>query len=458
MIGVFVYLVKSIIAGALFLGFYNICMRKESFHRFNRYYLLGSAILMAIMPLAGSFLSVRMGGAAGATSLPVINLPEVVISATAIPPDQEKVLLNWTLVGYLVISAAMLAGLVISIIRISRIYRYSRNSETLGENIFVIASQGSPFSFLNRVFIPDSYKNHPGLNAILIHEQAHIRQHHMADLILLEILSGIFWFNPFYFFIKRAMCEVHEYLADREVVRHGTETLSYQQLLYNEVSGNPEYMIAKNFNLLTKKRIIMLIKKSSRNAAIRIGVLLPLIVAAAFFVAITQSSILRAQDIPEPLTSAIQTPPAPPAPPVPPVPPAIQEPQKAEKAKVKSSDKHAKPAKTEQVFTTVEKLPGFPGGDEARVNYMIENVKYPGEARQKGIQGVVFISFIVEKDGSITDAKVLRGIGGGCDEEALRVIKAMPKWNPGTHSGEPVRVQFNMPVKFKLDNRPKTQQ
>ena len=104
-----------------------------------------------------------------------------------------------------------------------------------------------------------------------------------------------------------------------------------------------------------------------------------------------------------------------------------------------------------QIFTVVESMPTFPGGDVARIKYLNENIQYPQMARESGIQGRVFVTFVVEKDGSVTDVRVLRGIGGGCDEEAVMVIKNMPKWVPGKQRGKPVRVQFNMPILFKLN-------
>jgi TonB family protein len=103
-----------------------------------------------------------------------------------------------------------------------------------------------------------------------------------------------------------------------------------------------------------------------------------------------------------------------------------------------------------EVFNVVEVEPEFPGGMEALIKYLSENIKYPEQAKKDKIQGKVFVAFVVEKDGSVTDAKVLRGISGGCDEEALRVVNAMPKWEPGKQKGTPVRVSFNLPISFKL--------
>jgi protein TonB len=103
-----------------------------------------------------------------------------------------------------------------------------------------------------------------------------------------------------------------------------------------------------------------------------------------------------------------------------------------------------------EIFTVVEEQPGYPGGEEARISFLQQNIKYPEEAKELGIQGRVFVTFVVEVDGSISDVRVLRGIGGGCDEEAIRVVRAMPKWVPGKQRGVPVRVQFNLPIKFTL--------
>jgi periplasmic protein TonB len=103
-----------------------------------------------------------------------------------------------------------------------------------------------------------------------------------------------------------------------------------------------------------------------------------------------------------------------------------------------------------EIFTVVEQQPEFPGGDAAKMKFLSENIRYPAEAAEKGIHGKVFVTFVVGEDGSITDIRVLRGLGGGCDEEAIRVIKAMPKWIPGRQRGKPVRIQFNLPVAFTL--------
>jgi len=102
------------------------------------------------------------------------------------------------------------------------------------------------------------------------------------------------------------------------------------------------------------------------------------------------------------------------------------------------------------VFMIVEEMPSFPGGETERNKFLAENIVYPQQATENGIQGTVYVSFVVDSKGNVTDVKVLRGIGGGCDEEALRVVKMMPPWHPGKQNGKTVRVLFNMPIYFKL--------
>jgi len=109
------------------------------------------------------------------------------------------------------------------------------------------------------------------------------------------------------------------------------------------------------------------------------------------------------------------------------------------------------PQEEEQIFMVVEEMPVFPGGDTALASYLYKNIEYPAVALESGIEGKVYVSFMVAKDGKIKNAKVLRGIGYGCDEEALRVIRDMPDWKPGKQRGRPVKVQINLPIVFEME-------
>jgi protein TonB len=103
-----------------------------------------------------------------------------------------------------------------------------------------------------------------------------------------------------------------------------------------------------------------------------------------------------------------------------------------------------------RIFVAVEENAGYPGGETARQKFLSDNIKYPSLAKEVGIQGVIYVTFVVERDGSLSNIKILKGIGGGCDEEAIRVVKLMPKWISGKQRGKSVRCQFNMPIKFTL--------
>ncbi len=156
------------------------------------------------------------------------------------------------------------------------------------------------------------------------------------------------------------------------------------------------------------------------------------------------------------------TPPPPPPPPPPPEPEVIEvvddkkEVKEQEIAKTTEVDQkieifdEPEAPKVEKIFTVVEKNPSFPGGEEKLFEYLGKTISYPQMAKEAGVKGKVYVQFVVEKDGSITDIKIIRGIGSGCDDEAKKAVKNMPKWEPGEQRGKPVRVRFVLPVNFSL--------
>ena len=111
----------------------------------------------------------------------------------------------------------------------------------------------------------------------------------------------------------------------------------------------------------------------------------------------------------------------------------------------------AQTKKNNMVYDVVEVMPQFPGGQIAMMKYIMENIKYPKQIMEEGNQGRVTVSFIVEKDGRVSNVRLLRSVQPSLDKEAIRVVKSMPKWTPGKHNGKPVRVRFNLPVMFKLN-------
>jgi TonB family protein len=209
---------------------------------------------------------------------------------------------------------------------------------------------------------------------------------------------------------RRALRENHEFLADQAVISHGTAPSWYKQILINQYVGD-QIVIANNFNYsLIKIRIKMMSKiKSKRiaNGKILIGVLLAISLIAVF--ACEQDK---------------------------------QEKQGTNQLKSASI--------REDVFVVVEEAPEYPGGVTELRKFLAQHVNYPAEAQKNGTQGKVYVTFVVNKDGSVSDAKIARGVDPLLDAEAVRIVNTLPKWKPGRQSGRDVAVQFTVPINFAL--------
>lgn len=127
-----------------------------------------------------------------------------------------------------------------------------------------------------------------------------------------------------------------------------------------------------------------------------------------------------------------------------------QEGEKSEVDVIEETPAAAPVEEKEEVFLVVEEMPEFPGGTAAMQKFIASNIKYPRQASQLGLEGRVVVSFVINKDGNVDNVEILKGIGGGCDEEAIRVIKSLPSWKPGKQNGRPVSVKFTVPIKFTL--------
>ncbi len=416
------YIITTVVSLGIFYGAYVLLLRKEALFRFNRIYLLSGLLLSYLIPLITllpdsfftSFLKSDTDGI-----LRTITLSPVEISSNAFSNPSTVNIVRYAYVAGMIFFALRL------ITRGLSIYHLHRKSEKTLENnssILWINKDIPPFSFFGFMYLPVALKDSRHVNEIINHEQIHINSLHSFDILLTQLLQILFWFNPFIPLIENALREIHEFEADNAVIQSGTDPVAYTRILFGQDKAAQAIILGNNFNYsLIKRRLTMFYKQSTRFARIKAFVVLPLAVGIVMIYAISCKQV---------------TDPVAPPPPPPPPPPPIE-------ASVSG----------EEVFTVVENMPQFPGGDEARIKYMIENVKYPESAKKEGLQGTVYISFVVEKDGQIADAKVVRGIGKACDDEALRVVSAMPKWIPGTQKGQAVRVQFNMPIKFALADK-----
>jgi len=401
---------------------YLLFVRPLKLPAFSRFFLLGG--LLASLILGSGFLWQTAGSVT--TGSQSLLLPDVVVSAgTQLERTQDNLrffVLDKNVFIYLaagvgaILFLRMLGSLVFLSYKISR----SEKINMHGMRVVVLKDQLAPFSFHNRVFIPEKIKDDPLLEKILLHEKAHIRKKHFLDLVLLELLFVIFWFHPFIWFLRKEMKMIHEFEADRFVLSHSGNKTAYQQLLVNLSFSRFHFSLTNplNYSPLKKRIMMMNLKTKTSRTRLFFGV----IAVMAFFGTALFFQACNFNDDP--------------------VSPAETKEAVEEKASYEE----------EEIHTMVPVFPSFPGGEEGRVSFLQENLVYPEKAKEAGIQGTVFASFVVRSTGEITDVKILRGLSPEIDQEVIRVLELMPYWEPGRlDNDEPASVQFNMPVRFQLD-------
>lgn len=418
------YFLQSGINLAILFGIYWLFLRRDTFYQANRYYLLASLVVSLIFPLIK--IPVDVGSRAEYLHMlqPVVITPRQVAGQI----QGNGSMGNLLLLIYLIGSGYFIVRLFLQLLQIIHLINRYGITHYRGLKLVIMEDNYVPFSMFNLVFVQRRQLKNQGIDKIIEHEKAHIIQHHTIDLLLLEIFVVFQWFNPFIWLTRKSLKNIHEYLADRRVLTQGYNAGEYQQLLLNETFGVQFIALSNNFNQsLTKKRFIMMTKKrSSGMGLIKRILIIPAALALTFAFAVNYTGNVRANNQIQKATTTTA----------------------ADEILLGASVA----PQEEPVYTVVEEMPKFPGGQEALLKYMVANVKYPENARKNGVQGTVFISFVVKKDGQVSNAKVLRGVDEELDKEALRVVSEMPKWNPGKEKGKPVKVQFNLPVAFKLDS------
>ena len=422
------YLLQVNVGLILFYALYKLVCTRDTFFRSRRFILIVSLVLPFILP----FIDVREWLESRDRMIMLTHfdysavLPEIVVGSEAVETGNRVfVLSEW--IGYL-----YLAGVVVLLVRLAvqafSLYRLivrMPEKEINGVRIKCLNDPSGPFSFFGWIFMNPAAVKEDEISEILTHEMAHVKQHHSVDVLLAEMVSICCWMNPFAWLLKREVRLNLEFLADRKVMEAGFATKSYQYHLLG-LAYNHKYGLSNNFNFShLKQRIIMMNKKKS-NAAGHIKYALFVLPAFALLVA---GNISCSQDASQTEDAKEEV--------VAPVSP---------EAKEAPADSTAK----EEVFMVAEQMPEYPGGMKEMLKFLQENVKYPENAMKNNVQGRVIVQFVVEKDGTPTEFKVLRSVDPDLDAEALRVMKAMPKWKPGMQKGQVVRVKFTVPVSFKL--------
>ena len=338
------------------------------------------------------------------------------------------------------------------LVQLSSILLLARRSEVAlirNVRVHLLSKPAGPFSFFRLVFLhPDSHSEKE-IDEILTHESTHVNQWHSIDVIICELVCIICWVNPFVWLLKREVRHNLEYLADDTVLESGYDSRSYQYHLLGLAHTNRSATsLSNNFNMLhLKNRISMMNKKRSRSIGKTKYLIFIPVVGVLLILSNVDASARITDELTESTFADVLLPEA-----ILPFPFAgdASPAEKREEYVLSEEGIEAVKRARNQIFTVVEVMPEFPGGQGALLKFLATNVRYPESAVKNGIEGRVSCSFVVGKDGAISEAEVIRGVSPELNEEALRVINSMPVWSPGKQRGEAVNVKYTVPVTFRL--------
>ncbi len=456
-----IYLIKINVALMLLYGFYRLTVSRDTFFGLRRLTLwLIYAVALMVPALNLEYWVRDTPTMASMANVYADTFYPVVVKAQAPSITWMDMLLGIYWAGVAVLSLRLVWQLF-SIIRLAVI---SRKQEVEGITVHLLRGEGSPFSFFRWVFMYPSILESKQLHEVMVHECTHVSGLHSLDTLFSELFSIACWFNPFAWLMKQEVRMNLEYLADESVLSDGNARKSYQYHLLGLAYRQPKdsTKIANNFNLLPLKKRIKMMNKRRTSEIGKAKYLLFAPLAGALLMVSNIESVAReiGEQIPEVAEVqqkaeqalnadvAVANPMA-----------KAEEAKAAElakseaelKAEAKASDATA-PADTTKnvVYDITETLPQFPGGQGVMMKYLAANIKYPASAVKAKKQGRVIVSFVIQKDGSVTNARIVRSVDPELDAEALRIVKAMPNWTPGTQDGKPVNVRYTIPVVFSL--------
>ena len=424
----YAYLLQVTLCWTLIYAVFFLFLRKLTFFNLNRWYLLSGMFLGLLLPLL-AFIPIQ-------SWLFKEELPQIVHNLYSLPDilasnvenaQSGSLLLSIVRWLYLIGLSFFLARFFQGLKSIYRLFASGKKETKNDHTLVYTKAEHLPFSFFHYVFISESTPLSADLNQILHHELTHVRSRHTVDVLLAEVISIAFWFHPLVYLFKSALSQTHEYLADAAVLKE-TPRKAYGQLLVNQaLSGIHISLVNHFFNSHLKNRINMMYqKKSSQTAGLKYAFLLPVIAVLALgFVGKKFSHSLQEESL------------------------------LVLNASVDSDTLKLE----EEIFKVVEKMPLLEGcqdkecSDKKLIDFVVKNITYPIDARQNGIQGRVFVQFVVEKNGKLSDIKIARDIGGGCGDAAMAVVHKMNEeinWIPGNQGGEDVRVSYVLPITFKM--------
>lgn len=493
-----VYALKSALCLSLFYVPYMLLLCRESFFRFNRFLLLGIMLLSAFLPLFDIHLLSWecLSLADNLTSVVEVGMPVAVEEAGGAEPvvgATHSTWSLWLLVGYLVGAVVVLLSKVYGAIGVyyavtrGVIWKDKRDKAT----IYCHAGDVIPFSVFGAIVInEDDWQTNS--REIITHEMGHVVNRHSWDVVLLNAVQVVQWFNPLAWHMSFSLRDVHEYEADDCVLRSGVAMRQYQTLLIRKAVGSSSYAFANSFNhSLIKKRLTMMLREKSNPWMLSKSLyVIPVALVALSAFATSEKELMSdngsavvessskvtdlsrvEQENSEKTASAV----------------TVSLPAKPDTVDAASPDKTAAPLPDgyDKVFDEVEVMPTYEGGMGAMMAFISQNISYPKSAHANGVSGRVIVQFVVEKDGKVTDVHVVKSVidkpavpktegksaesndgNAGVsvvseedyaksvkdiEDEAVRVVRLMKPWKPGKRNGAPVRVRFYVPLTFRLN-------
>ena len=469
---IIVYLLKVNIAIALFYMFYKLFFAGDTFWKTRRFYLTFSILLSFIYPSFSIISWLEQ-------SVPMQQLITnyTVLQEVTITPEQDHSL-KLTSILYMIyasIAGILLVRLCVQLISIWKMNKSGTKHWVQGTEIIALQRNIAPFSFFGKIYMNPSLHNEIQTKEILAHELTHVRQLHSLDVVLSEVLTIFCWFNPASWLLKQEIRQNLEFLADNKVIESGFDTKSYQYHLLQLSYQTPDLNLTNKFNISPlKKRITMMNQqKTSKVGIFKYLLIVPLglaLIVSSNAETLISSAKKTMQDkttetIMQNESQQTTTKPAnkldeivvvgyavaqekPKAPAPPPVPEQTSGVNSEVQKEI--APPPPPPSSDDDIFMVVEKMPQYPGGESELINYVSQSIKYPVEAQKSGIQGRVICQFVIGRDGAISDVKVVRSVDPNLDAEAVRVINAMPNWQPGEQRGQKVNVEYTLPINFRL--------
>ncbi|MDB5005599.1 MAG: TonB family protein [Mucilaginibacter sp.] len=426
----------------LFFGFYALLLRKETFFQLNRIYLVAASLLSFAIPLIQAdwlknlFITRQV-------QQTIYNGP-IAMVYNFTPATQSSLTLGEVLNAvYIIVTLFLIIRLAWQLIVLKKAIETPPPS--------------AAYSFFKKISLGE---NASQSKIITDHEQVHAGQWHSVDVMIIETVMIINWFNPVVYLYRFAIKYIHEFIADREVIQAGTDKVDYAMLLLSQTFEVESHNLVTPFynHSLLKQRITMLQKnKSQRIALAKYGLSAPLFMLMLIFSSATVNNSKAVAAINKKTEKVLLTP-------AKEVVDVVVNPTEVPAANKKAEIKYIKiaedispeisldtvPKNDSRVFSQVEHSPEFPGGITMFSHYLSTNIHYPAADKKSKTEGKVLVKFIVEKDGSLSNIVAVRSPSESMKAEAVRVLAASPKWVPGVQNGHAVRVAYTVPIQFTI--------